>query len=141
LPGERPEGPDLRLDRLRRGPEHLVAESGVARKAARACHALRIGAGSSLLDDTPLFTEKLVAEPRPQPVRQIGAMGKFDVFANVTLVTSPHHADRALHEASVQHLIFPALEALLPPKRGGLCRVSSTHDAHGNGASNGCHYG
>jgi urease accessory protein len=41
-----------------------------------------------------LFTEKLVAEPWRQPVRHAGAMGKFDVFANVTLVTPRHHADR-----------------------------------------------
>ncbi len=38
-------------------------------------------------DGTPLFTEKLVARPWRQPVRQAGAMGKFDVFANLTLVT------------------------------------------------------
>ncbi|HEY2313793.1 MAG TPA: urease accessory protein UreD [Streptosporangiaceae bacterium] len=50
-------------------------------------------------DDTPLFTEKLVAQPRHQPVRQIGAMGKFDVFANVTLVTPRHHADRIFEQA------------------------------------------
>jgi urease accessory protein len=50
-------------------------------------------------DDTPLFTEKFVAEPWRQSVRQIGAMGKFDVFANVTLVTSPRHADRIFDQA------------------------------------------
>ena len=38
-------------------------------------------------DGTPLFTEKLVAEPWRHPVRHAGAMGKFDVLANVTLVT------------------------------------------------------
>jgi urease accessory protein len=51
-------------------------------------------------DDTPLFTEKLVAEPWRQPVQQIGAMGKFDVFANVTLVTSPHHAERVFEQTA-----------------------------------------
>jgi urease accessory protein len=44
-------------------------------------------------DDTPLFTEKLVAEPSRRSVRHAGAMGKFDVLANVTLVTPRHHAD------------------------------------------------
>ena len=44
-------------------------------------------------DGTALFTEKLVAEPWRHPVRQAGVMGKFDVFANVTLVTSLQHAD------------------------------------------------
>ena len=50
-------------------------------------------------DDTPLFTEKLVAEPWRQPVRNAGAMGKFEVFANVTLVTPRHHADRIFERA------------------------------------------
>jgi urease accessory protein len=50
-------------------------------------------------DGTPLFTEKLVAEPWRQPVRQIGAMGRFDVLANVTLVTPRHHADRIFEQA------------------------------------------
>jgi urease accessory protein len=45
-------------------------------------------------DGTPLFTEKLVAEPWRHPVRQTGVMGKFDVFANVTLITPRRHADQ-----------------------------------------------
>jgi urease accessory protein len=51
-------------------------------------------------DHTPLFTDKLVAQPWQQPVRQIGAMGKFDVFANVTLITPRHHADRIFEQAT-----------------------------------------
>jgi urease accessory protein len=43
-------------------------------------------------DGTPLFCEKLVAEPWRHPVRQAGVMGTFDVFANVILVTPPRHA-------------------------------------------------
>jgi urease accessory protein len=43
-------------------------------------------------DGTSLFSEKLVAEPWRQPVRQAGVMGKFDVFANVILVTPARHA-------------------------------------------------
>jgi urease accessory protein len=49
-------------------------------------------------DGTPLFTEKLVAEPWRQPVRRAGVMGKFDVFANVTLITPGRHADRVLEQ-------------------------------------------
>jgi urease accessory protein len=40
----------------------------------------------------PLFTEKLVAEPWRHPVRQAGAMGRYDVLANVTVVTPPQRA-------------------------------------------------
>jgi urease accessory protein len=47
-------------------------------------------------DGTRLFSEKLVAEPGRQPVRDAGAMGGFDVFANVVLVTPPAHATRIL---------------------------------------------
>ncbi len=51
-------------------------------------------------DGTRLFTEKLVAEPWRQPVRHAGAMGHFDVFANVTLVTPRHHADQIFEHAT-----------------------------------------
>jgi urease accessory protein len=44
-------------------------------------------------DGTALFTEKLVAEPWRDPVRRAGVMGKFDVFANVTLITPRLSAD------------------------------------------------
>jgi len=45
-------------------------------------------------DGTPLFCEKLVAEPRRHPVRQPGVMDGFDVVANVILVTPVRHATR-----------------------------------------------
>lgn len=47
-------------------------------------------------DGTPLFTEKLVAEPWQYPVRQAGVMGKFDVLANVTVVTPPRVAGQII---------------------------------------------
>ncbi len=47
----------------------------------------------------PLFTEKFVAEPWRQSLGQTGVMGKFDVFANVTLVTPRHHADEIFERA------------------------------------------
>ena len=49
-------------------------------------------------DGTPLFTEKLVAEPWRHPVRQAGVMGKFDVFANVTLITPQRHAHKIFEQ-------------------------------------------
>jgi urease accessory protein len=51
-------------------------------------------------DGTPLFTEKQVAEPWRYPVRRTGVMGKFDVFANVIVVTPPQHARRILDQVS-----------------------------------------
>jgi urease accessory protein len=53
-------------------------------------------------DGTPLFTEKLIAEPWRHPVRQAGAMGRFDVFANVTLVTPQRHAVRIFDQVGVR---------------------------------------
>jgi urease accessory protein len=47
-------------------------------------------------DGTALFTEKFVAEPWRHPLRRAGVMGRFDVFANVTLVTPRRHAERVL---------------------------------------------
>jgi len=42
----------------------------------------------------PLFTERLVIEPRRYPMRQTGVMDSFDVFANVILCTPKDKADR-----------------------------------------------
>jgi urease accessory protein len=49
-------------------------------------------------DGTPLFCEKLVAEPWRHPVRQAGVMGTFDVLANVILVTPPRHAAKIFEQ-------------------------------------------
>jgi urease accessory protein len=49
-------------------------------------------------DATALFTEKLLAEPWRHPVRQAGVMGRFDVLANVTLVTPERHARAILEQ-------------------------------------------
>jgi urease accessory protein len=51
-------------------------------------------------DGTPLFTEKLVAEPRLHPVRRAGVMGAFNVMANVIVVTPPSRM-RAIFERVV----------------------------------------
>ena len=45
-------------------------------------------------DGTPLFTEKFIVQPQQHPVGQAGVMGKFEVFANITLVTPRRHAER-----------------------------------------------
>jgi urease accessory protein len=49
-------------------------------------------------DGTPLFTEKLVAEPCRHPVRRAGVMGKFHVVATVTLVTPRQHAGKIFEQ-------------------------------------------
>ena len=41
-----------------------------------------------------LFREKLVAEPFLNPVRAIGTMHDYDVFANVVVLTPPQEASR-----------------------------------------------
>lgn len=45
-------------------------------------------------DGEQLFREKFVIDPNVVPVRQLGVMGKFDVFANVIVMTPKEHADR-----------------------------------------------
>lgn len=39
------------------------------------------------------FCEKYVLEPRKRPIRQLGVMGGFDIYANVLLLTPKAHAD------------------------------------------------
>lgn len=38
-------------------------------------------------DGTPLFREKMVAEPKRESVRHVGVMHRYDVFANVIVLT------------------------------------------------------
>lgn len=45
-------------------------------------------------DGTPLFREKFIIDPREVNPRQLGVMGKFDVFANVIVMTPKEHADK-----------------------------------------------
>lgn len=49
-------------------------------------------------DQSPLFTEKFIVRPHERPVQQVGVMGRFDVFANVILLTPKHHADRIFEQ-------------------------------------------
>ena len=39
------------------------------------------------------FCEKYVLEPQTRPIRQLGVMGDFDIYANVLLLTPRAHAD------------------------------------------------
>ncbi len=43
-------------------------------------------------DGSQLFREKFVIDPNVIPVRQLGVMGKYDVFANVIVMTPPEAA-------------------------------------------------
>lgn len=44
-------------------------------------------------DGTQLFREKFVIDPNVENPRNLGVMGKFDVFANVLVITPPDKAD------------------------------------------------
>ncbi len=50
-------------------------------------------------DGEQLFREKFVIDPNVIPVRQLGIMGDFDVFANVIVMTPKEYADR-IYEAT-----------------------------------------
>jgi urease accessory protein len=52
-------------------------------------------------DGRPLCTEKLVIKPWRDPVRRTGVMGKYDVLANVTLVTPRRHAERVYEQVTL----------------------------------------
>jgi urease accessory protein len=49
-------------------------------------------------DGRELFVEKFVIEPARSPVRQVGVVGPYDVFANALLLTPREHADRVFEE-------------------------------------------
>ena len=51
-------------------------------------------------DGAALFTEKLVSEPWRHPVRRAGVMGRFDVLANVALITPVRHARRIIAQVA-----------------------------------------
>jgi urease accessory protein len=75
---------------------------------------------------SPLFTEKLIAEPWRHPVRQTGVMGKFDVFANVTLITPSWHRARIIDQ--IVNGFVPAVQcvagaSLLPHDAGLVYKV------------------
>lgn len=55
------------------------------------CHAHRP-------DGTPLFREKFIIDPKKLSPRQLGIMGRFDVFANVIVLTPKDHADNIYKE-------------------------------------------
>lgn len=44
-------------------------------------------------DNRQLFREKFVIQPEKRSPRELGVMGKYDVFANVIVMTPPEHAE------------------------------------------------
>ena len=50
-------------------------------------------------DGEQLFREKFVIDPNVVPVRQLGVMGHYDVFANVIVMTPKENADK-IYEAT-----------------------------------------
>lgn len=58
-------------------------------------------------DGTPLFREKFIIDPRVMHPRQLGVMGRYDVFANVIVMTPPEQADK-IYEATRAY-IDPAI--------------------------------
>lgn len=82
-------------------------------------------------DDAPLFTEKLLIEPRHRNVRQTGVMNSWDVFGNVLLLTPKSNADRILQQTgagATDRLAFGA--ARLPNESGIAFKVlgMESHD-------------
>ena len=54
-------------------------------------------------DGEQLFREKFVIDPNVVPVRQLGVMGGYDVFANVIVMTPKEHADK-IYEATKAYI-------------------------------------
>lgn len=54
-------------------------------------------------DGTPLFREKFIIDPAKLNPRQLGVMGKHDVFANVIVLTPKEHADK-IYEATPPYI-------------------------------------
>ncbi|MDE5874492.1 MAG: urease accessory protein UreD, partial [Muribaculaceae bacterium] len=52
-------------------------------------------------DGEQLFREKFVIDPRVEHPRNLGVMGKFDVFANVIVMTPPDAADKIYDKTEV----------------------------------------
>lgn len=52
-------------------------------------------------DGAPLFREKFVIDPRVEAPRNLGVMGKFDIFANVIVMTPPAKAEEIYNNTKV----------------------------------------
>lgn len=71
-------------------------------------------------DETTLFTEKFVIQPRRRDVRHTGVMGSYDVFGNVLLLTPKIHADRILDRTEPKITPDVACGATRLPNDAGL---------------------
>ncbi len=65
-------------------------------------------------DGEQLFREKFVIDPSVVPVRQLGVMGQYDVFANVIVMTPKEHADK----------IYAATEAFIDKENKIACGIT-----------------
>lgn len=59
---------------------------------------LSICAHAARLDGEKLFREKFVITPKTGHIRDLGIMGRFDVFANVIVLTPPEQAEKIYNE-------------------------------------------
>lgn len=84
-------------------------------------------------DGAPLFEERLVIEPAAQPMRWVGAMGQFDVLANVVLCTPPEVAGRVSDRmgAAVERDAGVAFGACRLPNEAGLVYKILGRDTEG----------
>jgi urease accessory protein len=73
-------------------------------------------------DGASLFTEKFIVEPRRSPVTRLGAMGSFDVFGNVIVLTPKEHTEKlfAAIEPSFDKVTGLATGASRLPYEAGL---------------------
>lgn len=73
-------------------------------------------------DGTRLFREKFIIDPERDPIRGLGIMGDYDVFANVIVLAPPEKADaiyeRVMPEKSDKPKFITAITRL--PNRAGL---------------------
>lgn len=63
---------------------------------------LSVSSHGETIDGHPLFREKFLIEPIKHPVRDIGIMHRFDVFANIIIMTPTIHA-KAIYEKITPH--------------------------------------
>ena len=77
-------------------------------------------------DGKQLFREKFIIDPRVEHPRNLGVMGKFDVFANVIVITPQDKADKIYDETEVfidNQKMLAAGIARLPENAGLLYKV------------------
>ena len=128
---------ELVLGRLAHLAEHLrrrrlVEADRVAVGAADDPHRLEHPQHAERPGDRPLFTEKILIEPGRWSVRDPGAMGGYDVFGTLFVLTGREHASAILDGATptLDRALDVASGAnLLPNDAGVVFRVLGTGSA------------